>query len=103
MNPAPENFSQALAGLMEVEKRIIDLATRNHLHGLRFEWNDEADFGHMADPVPVVIYRSDGKMVEAEFSLSEMAGYLGGSRAATEAKIEHILDELMSDRQPTGE
>jgi hypothetical protein len=96
MNTQP-NLTQAVAGLMAIEKRIIDLANERHIRGLRFEWNDDVDFGHMMDPVPVSVFRPDGRMVEAEFSLAEMAGYLGDTHAVTDAKISGVVSALSDE------
>lgn len=91
------NLAQAVAGLMAIEKRIIDLANQRHIRGLRFEWNDDVDFGHMMDPVPVSVFRPDGRMVEAEFSLAEMASYLGDTNAVTDAKISGVVSALSDE------
>ncbi len=97
MSTTNPNLAQAMAGLMAIEKRIIDLAGERQLRGLRFEWNDDVDFGHMMDPVPVSIYRPDGRMVEAEFSLSEMASYAGNSQAMTDSKISRVVSALSDE------
>ena len=52
---------QAVKGLMAIETRIIELATERNLGGLRFEWNDGLDFGHLEDPVPLSIFAPRGK------------------------------------------
>jgi len=41
--------ARAIDGIMEVEKKIIRLAEERNIHGLRFEWNDDLDFGHLLD------------------------------------------------------
>jgi hypothetical protein len=97
MGTITADLAQAMAGLMAIEKRVIDLADERHVRGLRFEWNDDVDFGHMMDPVPVSVYLPGGRMVEAEFSLSEMAGFLGDSHALTDAKIGRIVSALCDE------
>ncbi|SRR5581483_1732141 len=94
MSMATTDLARAMAGLMAIEKRIIELAEQKNLRGLRFEWNDDIDFGHMQDPVPVDIYAPDGHTVEAEFSLEELSQYLGRSHAATDSKLDDIVDVL---------
>lgn len=97
MGTATADLAQAVAGLMAIEKHIIDLAGRRGIRGLRFEWNDDIDFGHMMDPVPVSIYRPDGRLVEAQFALAEMAAYLGGSRAVIDVRIGRVVEELSDE------
>jgi len=46
---------------------------RGNVHGLRFEWNDELDFGHLLDPVPLSVFAAGGKSAEVEFSQAELA------------------------------
>ncbi|MEK6211096.1 MAG: hypothetical protein AABM64_12130 [Pseudomonadota bacterium] len=88
------NLEQAIAGLMAVEKRIIELAEERKIGGLRLEWNDGQDFGHLEDPVPVSIFAPRGKMVEAEFSHAELAQFPAGSHAAIDARIHHVVQGL---------
>jgi hypothetical protein len=97
MGTTTADLAQAMAGLMAIEKRIIDLAGERHVRGLRFEWNDDVDFGHMMDPVPVSIYRPDGRMVEAQFSLAELAAYLGESHAVTDVTIGGVIEKLSDE------
>jgi hypothetical protein len=89
-------------GVKEVEKHLLDLASRNRLHGLRLEWNSEMDFGHLIDPVPLAVYRPDGRMVETEFPLSEIANYPAVARETTDAKIMSIIDALSGEGEATG-
>jgi hypothetical protein len=66
------------------------------------EWNEDLDFGHMMDPVPVVVITRDGKQVEEHFSLQEMAQFALKPQAATEAKIEYIVKELGEAEPSSG-
>lgn len=92
------NLAQAVAGVMAAERRIISLAEGRGLRGLRFEWNDDIDFGHLQDPVPVSIHAPTGRTVEADFSLMELGRLCGDGAAAADAKLEHIVDELADER-----
>lgn len=96
------DVSKAVQGLKEVEKHLLDVASRNDLHGLRLEWNSEMDFGHLIDPVPLIVYGPNGRMTEAEFPLSDIAGYPSRSREATDAKIMDIVDALSGEGEATG-
>jgi hypothetical protein len=102
MNGSGTNLSSAVEGLKQVEKHLLDMANRNRLHGLRLEWNSEMDFGHLIDPVPLIVYRPDGKMVEAEFPLADIEGYPSSARESTDAKIMEIIDALSGEGEPTG-
>lgn len=91
------NLEQAIKGLMAVERRIIELATERKIGGLRFEWNDDLDFGHMQDPVPVSIFEPHGKVVEAEFSQVDLVQFPSGHHAAIDASINRIVQELREE------
>jgi hypothetical protein len=90
------NLTQAISGLMAIEKRIIELADERRIRGLRFEWNDDIDFGHMLDPVPVTIFRPDGGSAEAEFPLAELAQFPASGHAAIDAKVTELVETLAS-------
>ncbi len=94
MSTTTANLAQAIAGLMAVETRIIELANEGKFGGLRFEWNDGQDFGHLEDPVPVSIFAPRGKMAEAEFSHADLAQFPAGSHATIDARINRIVQEL---------
>jgi hypothetical protein len=81
---------RALDGIAAIEQRIIEEAERNDIRGLRLEWNEDLDFGHLMDPVPVVVITRDGKQAEEHFSIAEMADFPTHPHADTAAKIEHI-------------
>jgi hypothetical protein len=85
---------QAVDGIAAVEKCIIEQAGKQNIQGLRLEWNEDLDFGHMMDPVPVVVITADGRTVEEHFSIQEMSAFAAAPQADTNAKIEHIVQEL---------
>jgi hypothetical protein len=89
----------AVHSISVIEQRIIEAAERSGMHGLRLEWNEDLDFGHLMDPVPLVVITPDGKQVEEHFTLAEMADFGGGARAQCEAKIERIVRDL-ADASP---
>jgi len=86
---------QAVDGIAAVEKCIIERASEQNMQGLRLEWNEDLDFGHMMDPVPVIVITADGRSVEEHFSLQEMAQFAAAPQADTNAKIEHIVQALV--------
>ncbi|MEX0958656.1 MAG: hypothetical protein WDZ63_05160 [Burkholderiales bacterium] len=96
MGSATVNLAQAVAGLMAVEKRIIELADPRGLRGLRFEWNDDIDFGHLLDPVPVTVHKPEGGSVETEFTLQVLARFPASGHAEIDAKITELVETLAS-------
>lgn len=90
-------LTQAVAGVMAAERRIISLAESKGLRGLRFEWNDDIDFGHLQDPVPVSIHTPAGRTVEVDFSMMELGRLCGDGAAADDVKLQHIVDALAGD------
>ena len=94
---AASDPARAIDGLMEVEKRIIRLAEERNVHGLRFEWNDDLDFGHLLDPVPLSVFAAGGKSAEAAFSQAELARVIGGPDAATDTEINRIVQALAAE------
>lgn len=99
MGTKAANVEQAVAGLMAVESRIIELANERNLGGLRFEWNDGLDFGHLEDPVPVSIFAPRGKSAEAEFSHADLARYPAAANATIDAEINRIVQGIASEHQ----
>jgi len=81
---------QAVDGIAAVERSIIEQAERQRVQGVRLEWNEDLDFGHLMDPVPVVAITPDGRSVEERFSIAEMADFASRPHPGTAAKIEHI-------------
>ena len=88
---------QAVNGIAAVEKSILEQAGKRNIEGLRLEWNEDLDFGHLMDPVPVVVITADGRTVEEHFSIQEMADFVAGRQAGIHAKIEHILERLTKE------
>jgi hypothetical protein len=102
MTQASELQQRAIDAIAAIEQRIIETAERSGMHGLRLEWNEDLDFGHLMDPVPVVVISRDGRQAEEKFSLAEMADYRGSAHAQCEQKIEHLVHEL-AEAQAGGE
>jgi hypothetical protein len=94
---AASDPARAIDGLREVEKRIIRLAEERNVHGLRFEWNDDLDFGHLLDPVPLSVFAAGGKSAEAEFSQADLARVAAGRNVATDTKINQIVQKLAAE------
>ena len=90
-----------LDGIAAVEKAILDEASARQLPGLRLEWNEDQDFAHLMDPVPVVAMTTDGKSTEAYFSGQELSEFVAGNEAAVREKIGGMLEALA--KQPGGE
>jgi len=91
---------RAIQGIAAIEQRIIEEAERKDIRGLRLEWNEDLDFGHLMDPVPAVAITSDGRQVEEHFAIADMADFGTRSRAQCEEKIEHLLRAL-ADAEPS--
>jgi len=89
-----QNQQKAVDGIAAIEKSIIEHAERQQVQGLRLEWNEDLDFGHLMDPVPVLVMTRDGRSVEERFSLAEMADFVLQPQTATLSKIEHIAESL---------
>lgn len=85
-------------GIAAVEKAILDEASVRQLPSLRLEWNEDQDFAHLMDPVPVVIMTPDGKSVEQSFSAQELRDCADGKQTSVHAKIRRMLDELQSQK-----
>ena len=94
---AASDPARAIDGMMEVEKRIIRLAEERNVHGLRFEWNDDLDFGHLLDPVPLNVIAAGSTSAEAEFSQAELARVVAGLDATTDTKINRIVKTLAGE------
>lgn len=90
-----QDQDRAVHAIAAIERRIIEEAGRHAIHGLRLEWNEDLDFGHLMDPVPVVAIASDGRQAEERFPLQEMAQYDAQGHAACEKKVEHIVRALV--------
>lgn len=79
-------------GIAAVEKAILQAASAHHLPGLRLEWNEDLDFGHMMDPVPVALVTNDGRLVEEEFSVEELKACAGGDADGVREKVERMVE-----------
>ena len=88
------DLEQAIQGLMSVERRILALAATRNLRGFRIEWNEDLDFGHLMDPVPVTIITTTGVSIEGRFSLRDLAEAQQGNQAGVEPEIARLVDEL---------
>ena len=99
---AQSEQQRAAEGIAAIEQRIIEQAERSGLHGLRLEWNEDLDFGHLMDPVPVVVITHDGRQAEERFSLAEMAAFGKEPGAPAEAKIERIVRAL-GEAEPSAD
>ena len=93
---------QAVDGIAAIEKSIIEQAERHNIQGLRLEWNEDLDFGHLMDPVPVVVITRDGRQVEEHFSIAEMAEFASHRQSQSETKIEYIVRAL-AEATPSDE
>lgn len=85
-------------GIAAVEKAILEEASARQLDGLRLEWNEDQDFAHLMDPVPVVAMTTDGKSEETYFSAQELAAFAGGNEAGVRGKIAHMLEALAGQK-----
>src|SRR5436190_24003706 len=87
-------LERAVQGIAAIEQRIIEEAERTDIRGLRLEWNEDLDFGHLMDPVPVVALTSDGRQVEEHLARADMADFGERAREQCDGKIEHIVRAL---------
>lgn len=85
-------------GIVAVEKAIFDEASARQLDGLRLEWNEDQDFAHLMDPVPVVAMTTDGKSEEAYFSAQELGEFVSGNEAGVRGKIARMLEALAQQK-----
>lgn len=81
-------------GIAAVEKAILEEASARQIDGLRLEWNEDQDFAHLMDPVPVVAMTKDGKSEEAHFSAQELAAFAAGNETGVRGKIARMLEAL---------
>lgn len=65
------NVEKAIQGMAAVEKRLLAMAAERKVGGFKMEWNEDVDFGHLMDPVPLLLL-TDGGRVEGFFSLSDL-------------------------------
>jgi hypothetical protein len=90
---ATANLEQAVAGLMQVEQRILAIAAERGVHGFKIEWNQGLDFGHLMDPVPVALL-TDGGRVEGQFPLQDLAAVRRAEPNAIAVQIEELVRQL---------
>ena len=89
-----QQVENAVRGLTYVEKRILVLAAQRHIPAFKVEWNEDMDFGHLMDPVPIALL-TDGGRVSGQFSLKDLAAVPTTSEpAAVGEEIERLVDEL---------
>lgn len=88
-------------GIAVVERTILQEASAHDLPGLRLEWNEDLDFGHMMDPVPVALVTNDGRLVEEEFSVDELKGCASGDAGKVRAKVQRMVEA--AQQQAGGE
>lgn len=91
---AKVNVEQAIQGMTAVEKRILALAAEQKVSGFKIEWNEDLDFGHLMDPVPVVLLTDAGR-VEAHFSLSDLAKFPRSKPRAVTEQIDRLVKWLV--------
>lgn len=92
------NLEQAIQGLMGVEKRILALAADRNIHGFKIEWNEDLDFGHLMDPVPVTLITVEGARVDGQFSLRALAELGQRQQPAVDEEIGRLVRELAEAR-----
>lgn len=88
-------------GIAVVEKAILQEAAAHRLPGLKLEWNEDLDFGHMMDPVPVALVTNDGRLVEEEFSVEELRACAAGSTDNVREKVARMVEAV--EHQAGGE
>ena len=87
------DFEQAVRGMENVEKRILALAAERNVHGFKIEWNEDLDFGHLMDPVPVALL-TDGGRVTGRFAVSMLTELPRGEPPAVTEEIERLVRTL---------
>jgi hypothetical protein len=90
---AKVNLDQAVRGLMHVERRILALAAERRIPGFKIEWNEDLDFGHLMDPVPVALL-VEGARVDGKFSLTDLAQSSDAQPTAVGEEIDRLVNAL---------
>jgi hypothetical protein len=90
---ASVNLEEAVQGLMDVEQRILACAAERNVRGFKIEWNEDLDFGHLMDPVPVALL-TDGGRVDGQFALADLAKVARGETPAMADEIERLVQRL---------
>lgn len=86
-------LEQAVQGMTTVEKRLLALAAERKLAGFKIEWNEDLDFGHLMDPVPLVLL-TDGGRIEGHFSVSDLLELPRGEPRAVTDEIDRLISWL---------
>jgi hypothetical protein len=79
--------------MTNVEHRLLALAAERNVHGFKIEWNEDLDFGHLMDPVPVALL-TDGGRVDGRFSLGDLIGLPRSEPRAVTEEIERLVQQL---------
>ena len=87
------NLDRAVAGLMNVERRLLALAGARNVHGFKIEWNEGLDFGPLTDPLHVALL-TDGGRVEGQFDLDDVVATNGSEPQAVRDEIDRLIDQL---------
>jgi hypothetical protein len=87
------NLEAAVQGMMNVEKRLLALAAQRKVHGFKIEWNEDLDFGHLMDPVPVALL-TDGGRVDGHFALRDLIDFPRSERRTVTDEIDRLVQQL---------
>jgi hypothetical protein len=85
-------LEQAVQGMRGVEERLLALAAERNVQGFKIEWNEDLDFGHLMDPVPVTLL-TDGGRVQGHFSLRDLTDFPRSPRAVSD-EIDRLVRTL---------
>jgi hypothetical protein len=86
-------LEQAVQGMRGVEERLLALAAERKIHGFKIEWNEDLDFGHLMDPVPVALL-TDGGRVQGRFSLGDLTEFPRNQPRAVTEEIDRLVRGL---------
>ena len=89
-----QQVSNAVQGLTYVEKRILALAAQRRIRGFKIEWNEDMDFGHLMDPVPIALLTGTGR-IHGQFALKHLAALpTTPEPPAVSEEIDRLVREL---------
>lgn len=88
------SVEQAVKGMSAVEKRLLALAAEHKVAGFKIEWNEDLDFGHLMDPVPIVLLTDAGR-VDGHFSLTDLAKFPRSKPRAVTEEIDRLVKWLV--------
>lgn len=91
---ADVNLEQAIQGMTTVEERLLALAAERKVAGFKIEWNEDLDFGHLMDPVPLVLL-TDGGRIEGHFSVKDLLALPRSVPVAVTDEIERLISWLV--------